>query len=148
MTTTTRGAAIAAVVGGVLAAATTASAALNLPTQSCSYTFTANLKKGMRHPQVRDLQKVLNMYPQTTVANSGAGSMGLETDFFGAATARAVAKFQEINAADTLAPIGATKGTGNVFSLTRAVADYLPDWNSRAWLSNQIKMICARSTAI
>ena len=121
MTTTTRVAAIAAVVGGVLAAATTASAALNLPTQSCSYTFTANLKKGMRHPQVRDLQKVLNMYPQTTVANSGAGSMGLETDFFGAATARAVAKFQEINAADTLAPIGATKGTGNVFSLTRAV---------------------------
>ena len=121
MTQSTRIAAIAAVVGGVVAAATTASAALTLPTQTCSYTFTANLKKGMKHAQVRDLQKLLNMYPQTTVSITGAGSMGNETDFFGAATMRAVIKFQELNAADVLSPIGAIRGTGNVFSLTRAV---------------------------
>ena len=121
MTKTNKIVAIAAVVGGVLAAATSASAALNLPTQSCSYTFTANLKKGMRHPQVRDLQKVLNMYPQTQVAAMGAGSMGMETEVFGAATFRAVVKFQELHTSDVLSPIGATRGTGNVFSLTRAI---------------------------
>ena len=125
MTTTTRIAAIAAVVGGVLAAATSASAALNLPTQNCAYTFTTNMKRGTRSQQVMDLQKVLNMYPQTTVALSGAGSMGKETMLYGAATAKAVAKFQELHAADTLAPIGAKKGTGNVFSLTRAVLNQI-----------------------
>lgn len=113
MTTTTKLTATAAVIGGVLAAATSASAALNLPTQTCAYTFSANLKKGMRHPEVRNLQKVLNMYPQTTVSTSGAGSMGMETDMFGSATYAAVVKFQTIN--DVM------PRSGNVFSLTRAV---------------------------
>ena len=125
MTTTTRIAAIAAVVGSVFAAATSASAALNLPTQNCAYTFTTNMKRGTRSQQVMDLQKVLNMYPQTTIATTGAGSMGNETMFYGAATAKAVAKFQELHAADILTPIGATKGTGNVFSLTRAVLNQI-----------------------
>ena len=109
----TRVVALATVVGSVLAAASTASAALNLPTQSCNYVFTANLKAGMRNAEVRNLQKVLNAYPQTMVAASGAGSTGMETDYFGAATKAAVIKFQSIN--------GVTPTSGNVFSLTRAV---------------------------
>jgi hypothetical protein len=125
MTTNKKIAAVAGIVGGVIAAATSASAALNLPTQSCSYNFTTNMRVGTRNSQVMDLQKVLNMYPQTTVALSGPGSMGNETNFYGAATARAVSKFQELHAADTLAPIGATKGTGNAFTLTRAVLNQI-----------------------
>jgi peptidoglycan hydrolase-like protein with peptidoglycan-binding domain len=109
----TRVVALATVVGSVLAAASTASAALNLPTQSCNYVFTANLKAGMRNAEVRNLQKVLNAYPQTMVAASGAGSTGMETDYFGSATKAAVIKFQSIN--------GVTPTSGNVFSLTRAV---------------------------
>jgi hypothetical protein len=112
--------AIATLVGGVVLAATSASAALMLPTQSCSYSFSTNLRMGARSESVRDLQKVLNMYPQTTIAASGVGSKGMESNYFGAATRNAVIKFQELNAADTLTPIGATKGTGNVYALTRA----------------------------
>jgi hypothetical protein len=125
MTTTNKVAAVAAIVGGMIAAATSASAALNIPTQSCSYNFTVNMKKGTRNAQVMDLQKVLNNYPQTTIALSGAGSKGMETSYYGAATANAVARFQELHAADTLAPIGATKGTGNAFALTRAVLNQI-----------------------
>lgn len=109
----TRVVALATVVGSVLATAATASAALNLPTQSCNYVFTANLKAGMRNAEVRNLQKVLNAYPQTMVAASGAGSAGMETDYFGSATKAAVIKFQSIN--------GVSPTSGNVFSLTRAV---------------------------
>ena len=125
MTTNKKIAAVAGIVGGMIAAATSASAALNLPTQSCSYNFTVNMKKGTRNAQVMDLQKVLNNYPQTTVALSGAGSKGMETTLYGAATAKAVAKFQELHAAETLTPIGATKGTGNAFALTRAVLNQI-----------------------
>ncbi len=125
MTTTNKITAVAAILGGVVATVASASAALNLPTQSCSYNFTVNMKRGTRNSQVMELQKVLNMYPQTTIAITGAGSMGNETNYFGAATAAAVAKFQELHASDTLSPIGATRGTGNAFGLTRAVLNQI-----------------------
>lgn len=121
MSTTKTVATIATLVGGVVLAATSASAALMLPTQSCAYTFSTNMRVGSRSEEVRNLQKVLNMYPQTQVAASGVGSMGMETNYFGPATRNAVNKFQELNAQDILSPIGATRGTGNVYSMTRAV---------------------------
>ena len=57
-----------AVIGGIVAGAISASAALNLPTMSCSYMFNTNVKIGSRGATVMDLQKVLNMYPQTQEA--------------------------------------------------------------------------------
>ena len=63
-----------AVLGGIVAAATSASAALNLPTQSCSYMFSKNMRLNSSGTDVMNLQKVLNMYPQTQVSASGAGS--------------------------------------------------------------------------
>ena len=75
-----------AIIGGIAAGAISASAALNLPTMSCSYMFNTNMKIGSRGASVMDLQKVLNMYPQTMVAQSGAGSPGMETSTFGPAT--------------------------------------------------------------
>lgn len=104
-----------------LAGIASASAALNVPTQSCSYVFNKNTKLGSMDSEVMNLQKVLNAYPQTMISSTGAGSPGMETNYFGAKTKAAVIKFQELHKADVLTPIGATTGTGNVFSLTRAV---------------------------
>lgn len=65
-----------------------------------------------------DLQKVLNMYPQQTqVAESGAGSPGMETTYFGAGTRAAVNKFQALH----LAELGISAPTGNVFAGTRGL---------------------------
>ena len=125
MTKTNKIVAIATVVGGVLAAATAANAALNLPPQQCSYVFTNNLRRGMTHPDVKMLQTVLNMYPQTTVATVGAGSKGMETNFFGAATYAAVVKFQNLHPNDVLTPAGLTAGNGNVFALTRGILNQI-----------------------
>ncbi len=106
-----------AVVGGLAAGAFSASAALNLPTMSCSYMFNTNLRVGSRGADVMNLQKVLNMYPQTQVASSGAGSPGMETSTFGPATRAAVNKFQALH----LAELGITAPTGNVFAGTRGL---------------------------
>lgn len=75
----------------------TASAALNLPTMQCSYSFSSNMGLGARSTSVMDLQKVLNMYPETQVSLTGAGSPGNETSYYGPATLAAVKKFQAIN---------------------------------------------------
>ena len=106
-----------AIIGGIVAGAVSASAALNLPTMSCSYSFNTNVKLGSRGAAVMDLQKVLNMYPQTQVAQSGAGSPGMETSTFGPATRSAVNKFQSLH----LAELGITAPTGNVFAGTRGL---------------------------
>lgn len=83
-------------------------------------TFGANLKLGMRGDDVVKLQQILNSNPATAVAASGVGSKGMETNYFGPATMKAVIKFQELNAATALTPAGLKKGTGLVGSLTRA----------------------------
>lgn len=106
-----------AIIGGIAASAVSASAALNLPTQSCSYVFNTNMKLGSRGTDVKNLQTVLNMYPQTRVAASGVGSSGMETTYFGAGTRAAVNKFQALH----LVELGITAPTGNVFGGTRGL---------------------------
>jgi hypothetical protein len=106
-----------AVIGGIAAGAVSASAALNLPTMSCSYMFNTNMRLGSRGTDVMNLQKVLNMYSQTQVAASGAGSPGMETTYLGAGTRAAVNKFQALH----LAELGITAPTGNVFAGTRGL---------------------------
>ena len=110
-------AAVAAIVGGLVANAVSASAALNLPVQNCSYMFNTNMKIGSSGASVKDLQKALNMWPQTQIASSGAGSPGMETTYFGNATRAAVNKFQALH----LVELGITAPTGNVFAGTRAL---------------------------
>lgn len=97
----------------LLASAGSAQAALNLPTMQCSYSFNSNLSLGTRSASVMDLQKVLNMYSETKVASTGAGSPGMETSYFGPATKAAVIKFQAVN---SVSPT-----SGLVGPLTRAV---------------------------
>lgn len=116
-----KAAAVVAVIGGMMAGAVSASAALNLPTQSCSYVFNTNMRLGSRGTDVMNLQKVLNGYPQTQVAASGAGSPGMETSYFGPATRAAVNKFHALH----LVELGITAPTGNVFAGTRALLNQI-----------------------
>jgi len=81
-------------------------------TGSCSYTFTRSLSQGSTGADVMNLQKFLNMSADTQVAVSGAGAPGMETSFYGPATAAAVSKFQTKYSADILVPSGLTSPTG------------------------------------
>ncbi len=74
--------------------------------------FARTLYVGMRGEDVLELQKFLNVDSETSIAHTGLGSTGNETDYFGPATKRALIKFQEKYRADVLAPVGLISGTG------------------------------------
>jgi len=59
--------------------------------------FTRYLQKGDSGSDVLILQKLLNKNNETQVSESGAGSPGNETNFFGEATKQAVIDYQKIN---------------------------------------------------
>ncbi len=64
---------------------------------AATYTFTQTLSLGKTSSEVKNLQIVLNMSPDTQVSASGAGSPGNESMYFGAKTKAAVIKFQAKN---------------------------------------------------
>lgn len=68
----------------------------SIPQAPTSFTFTKTLQSGMTNPEVKTLQQYLNT-KGFTVAKTGAGSVGKETNFFGAATKAALIKFQKAN---------------------------------------------------
>ena len=80
---------------------------------STGFTFSNNLSQGMTHPDVKQLQMVLNRMAETQVSSSGAGSPGQETSYFGARTKSAVMKFQAMK--------GISPTSGFVGPLTRGV---------------------------
>ena len=87
--------------------------------------FTLDLRFEMSHLQVKQLQQLLNTDPATSLASSGAGSPGLETDYFGALTLASVIKFQEKYRSEILLPAGLSSGSGFVGSFTRTVLNRL-----------------------
>ncbi|MES2436450.1 MAG: peptidoglycan-binding protein [Patescibacteria group bacterium] len=83
-----------------------------------AYVFSQTLKVGQTHPDVKELQKILNQDPQTRISSTGVGSSGQETTYFGQMTFQAVIKFQNKYASEVLLPAGLTKGTGFVGAAT------------------------------
>jgi predicted NUDIX family NTP pyrophosphohydrolase len=87
-----------------------------------SYVFTRNLKKGDVDSDVKKLQELLNS-KGFVVSQSGPGSSGYETNYFGAKTETAVKLFQEAHVVEILAPLGLASGTGYFGTATRQYAN-------------------------
>jgi uncharacterized protein (TIGR02145 family) len=83
------------------------------------FLFTQNLARGAKGKHVKYLQILLNKDTATKVAESGSGSPGNETEFFGPATFNAVRRFQQKYIDEVLKPIGLTIPTGFVGAKTR-----------------------------
>lgn len=86
--------------------------------------FSKDLSVGQTDSQIKLLQRVLNNNG-IIVSESGAGSPGSETDYFGPRTKDAVVRFQQKYAVDILAPQGLVTATGMVDLHTRKVLNRL-----------------------
>lgn len=98
-----------------------------LPLTASAAVFNRPLRLGDNGADVIALQRLLNKNTQTQIAVSGIGSPGQESSYFGLKTKQAVARFQELHAADILTPSGLVSGTGLVGSRTRAKLNALSD---------------------
>ncbi len=91
----------------------------------CPYNWTRSLNMGDTGSDVMMLQKFLNSMPETMVAASGAGSAGMETEYYGPATGAAVANFQMKYRSEILSPLGLVNPTTFFGNSTRAQANDL-----------------------
>ena len=91
--------------------------------------FSRNLHQGQSGNDVLLLQQFLNSH-NFLVSPSGSGSPGVETNFFGLKTKKALVRFQDKNANSILIPFGLSKGTGNFFNFTRNFVNNLLTNNS------------------
>jgi hypothetical protein len=91
----------------------------------CPYTWTRDLTNGSEGADVMKLQEFLNSYPDLRVSATGAGSMGMETMYYGPATAAAVSKMQVMFRAEVLTPNGLVNPTGYFGASSRAKANDL-----------------------
>jgi peptidoglycan hydrolase-like protein with peptidoglycan-binding domain len=94
-------------------------------TMTCD-SFLMDHGQGSEGAEVMRLQQFLNMDQDTRVAAAGmAGSAGMETQYYGPATAAAVSKFQVKYRAEILSPLGLVNPTGYWGAGSRAKANAL-----------------------
>ena len=91
----------------------------------CPYIWTRSLGRGSTGMDVMRLQQFLNSDPDTGLAVAGVGSKGLETQYYGVLTERAVSKFQVKYRAQILTPLGLVNPTGYFGPSSRAQANRL-----------------------
>jgi hypothetical protein len=106
-------------------AALSASSTTSSGSAVCPYTWTRDLNVGATGADVMKLQQFLNANADTRVAASGAGSVGMETETYGPATAAAVSKMQVMYRAEILTPAGLVNPTGYFGASSRAKANAL-----------------------
>lgn len=85
---------------------------------SISPVFERDLQRGMKHPDVKRLQQLLNLDPETQVAKTGDGSPGQEIDVYGPRTEDAVRRFQAKHGVES-SGTPATTGYGRLGKKTR-----------------------------
>ncbi|MEX2405245.1 MAG: Ig-like domain-containing protein, partial [Candidatus Paceibacterota bacterium] len=90
--------------------------------KSADCTYTHDLDLGDFHDETRCLQKYLNANG-FLVAETGPGSPGNETTYFGSLTKQALIQFQEAYADEILTPLGLQSGTGYFGPSTRKFID-------------------------
>ena len=92
----------------------------------CPYTWTRDLTMGSEGADVMKLQQFLNATPDLRVAMAGsAGSAGMETMYYGPATAAAVSKMQVMYRSEILTPNALVNPTGYFGASSRAKANDL-----------------------
>ena len=95
-----------------------AASAFTLTDASCAV-WTRSLAVGAGGEDVRMMQRMLNLAPETRIAASGPGAPGEESNYFGPKTKTAVIKFQNLYKKEVLLPAGLTSGTGFVGQWSR-----------------------------
>lgn len=98
-----------------------------IPGIPSDFLFKNDLRMYQRNGDIRYLQILLNSDPDTRLAESGVGSPGYETDYFGDLTWYAVRRFQKKYANEILAPwgLGPTESTGYFGSTSQIKANDL-----------------------
>ena len=91
----------------------------------CPYTWTRDLTMGSEGADVMKLQQFLNSNPDLRVSATGAGSAGMETMYYGPATAAAVSKMQVMYRSEILTPNALVNPTGYFGASSRAKANDL-----------------------
>ncbi len=84
-----------------------------------NFRFNEDLKKGLKGDSVLYLQKILNTDEETKLKENEQSAKEVEEGVFGEETEDAVKRFQEKYKSETLSPVGLTKATGYVGSLSR-----------------------------
>lgn len=92
----------------------------NLNSLDQTFNFYRDLKIGMTGEDVKYLQIWLNNHGYS-LADTGVGSKGNESNYFGKLTFNALVKFQEANKEEILTPINLIKGTGYFGNMTQKV---------------------------
>jgi len=87
--------------------------------------FAKSFEIGDKAVEIVAIQRFLNTSPQTKIAESGPGSPGEETDYFGSLTFAAVFAFQSQYSDVILAPLGLPNPTGYWGAATRTQANEL-----------------------
>jgi len=89
------------------------------------YLFQGSFQIGDQNPEIREIQRFLNRFPETRVAEEGPGSPGEETEYFGSRTFAAIFALQAKYADQILKPLQLDSPSGYWGAATRGFVNTL-----------------------